>query len=107
MCTGTYTATKVNGRDRSLYITPLYDFVKALPNAKARKEFAASCGVSLGRLRNVMYGLSPSNPKLSVLIERNTGGKVTRFHLHPDDGKEIWTDGQGASAVPADATEPV
>ena len=57
---------------------------------EARKEFAANVGTSVGHLTNYSYGYTPLAPAVCVSIERESGKKVTRQELRPDDWKSIW-----------------
>jgi len=68
----------------------LKSYLKALADDDARTEFAGKCSTTLGHLRNVSYGLRPAAAELCVLVERESGGKVTRRDLRPDDWHRIW-----------------
>lgn len=78
----------------------LKSFIKALPDESAREEFAAKCGITLGHLRNVMYGLRPCAPELASTIERLTDCKVMRWDLRPDDWHRIWPELVGKKGAP-------
>lgn len=58
-------------------------------DAAEQARFAASCRTCVGHLRNVISGSRHSSAKLAVLIERNSGGAVTRRDLR-DDWRDIW-----------------
>lgn len=64
-------------------------YIYSMPMA-ARHSFAQACGTSWLFLRNVAYGHSKAGEKLSVAIERESRGAVTRKDLRPDDWHEIW-----------------
>jgi len=68
--------------DLKTYLKPL--------DAEAREQFASQCETGVGHLQNVMYGVRPCSPALAVLIERHSGGQVTRRELRPDDWLAIW-----------------
>lgn len=68
-------------------------------SADAREEFATKCGTSKGHLQNVMYGVRPCAPELAVLIEKHSGGEVTRPDLRTD-WEAIWPE----LAAPTPAT---
>ena len=59
-------------------------------DADRRERLAEACSVTLGHLRNVMYGYRPCPPKLASAIERHTDRAVTRQELCPDSWKDIW-----------------
>lgn len=65
-------------------------FLTSLPDDAARRGWAISCGTTLGHLRNCIYAPKPPSPETCVLIERNSGGQVRRWHLRPDDWHRIW-----------------
>ena len=67
----------------------LIDHLKRLAPAD-RDAFAQRCETSIGHLNNVGYGYRPCGPELCVLIERESGGAVTRRDLRPDDWWRIW-----------------
>ncbi len=54
-----------------------------------RKEFALACKTWVGHLTNACYGYTTLNPALCVLVERESGGQVTRQDLR-DDWQAIW-----------------
>jgi len=74
----------------------LKTFLFELP-PKKREAFATRCGTSVAHLRNVAYGYRTAGEKLCVRIEKETGGKVTRKDLYPDDWAEIWPELKEAS----------
>lgn len=55
-----------------------------------REALARKCGTSANYLRNIAYGMRNASPKLAALIERETGGKVTRKDFYPDEWAIIW-----------------
>lgn len=57
---------------------------------RERGEFASKCGTSWPFLRNIAYGYRLAGEKLSVKIEIESEGVVTRKDLRPDDWHEIW-----------------
>lgn len=65
-------------------------FLRSLPDDAARREWAISCGTSLGHLRNSIYQPKPLAAETCVLIEQKSGGKVRRWHLRPGDWHRIW-----------------
>lgn len=68
----------------------LKSYLASLPDDAARKAFAMSCGTSLGHLRNCIYAPDKQlAPAACVLVERNSGRLVRRWHLR-DDWREIW-----------------
>lgn len=78
--------------------------LKALINpmsAEDRLAFAAKCEVSLGHLLNVMYGQRTCATDLAVHIERESGLRVRRWDLRPDDWHKHWPDLIGAADAPA------
>jgi DNA-binding transcriptional regulator YdaS (Cro superfamily) len=67
----------------------LKSFFAGIPRAD-RDLFAARCGTTAAFLRNVIYGQRKAGEKLCVAIERESGGRVTRRDLRPDDWHQIW-----------------
>jgi DNA-binding transcriptional regulator YdaS (Cro superfamily) len=55
-----------------------------------RDELAAASGTTRGHLQNIVYGLRACSPELASMLERATGGVVTRRDLRPDDWHLIW-----------------
>lgn len=55
-----------------------------------REGLAQRCGTSAYYLRNIAYGQRKASPKLAAIIERETGGVVTRKDLFPKDWHIIW-----------------
>jgi len=68
----------------------LKSYLSSLPDDAARRKWAISCGTTLGHLRNCIYTPKPPSPETCVLIERNSGAQVRRWHLRPDDWHRIW-----------------
>lgn len=56
---------------------------------KTRARFAKKCQSSVGHFGNVIAGSRQVGPKLAVLIERHSGGLVTRQEIR-SDWVEIW-----------------
>lgn len=65
-------------------------FLRSLPDDAARREWAISCGTSLGHLRNSIYQPKPLSAATCVLIEQKSAGQVRRWHLRPHDWHRIW-----------------
>ncbi len=80
-------------------------FLASLADESARKAWAATCGTSLGHLRNCIYGAKPLAPETCVLIERHSGARVRRWHLRPADWHRIWPELIGAQGAPIVAPE--
>lgn len=55
-----------------------------------RTDFARRCKTSEGYLRKACSKGQKLGPALSVAIETESGGAVTRKHLHPLDWAEQW-----------------
>lgn len=64
-----------------------------------REALAKKVRVSVGHLRNVVYG-APISPFVVQQLEIQTGGKVTRKAHFPDSYMEIWPD-LAATAEPS------
>jgi hypothetical protein len=75
-------------------------FLASLPDEAARREWAVSCGTSLGHLRNCIYAPKAPAPETCVLIERNSGGRVRRWHTRPADWARIWPELIGTHEAP-------
>lgn len=67
----------------------LRNYLNALSLEKQR-EFAAHCETSLEYLRKAISKKQKLGAALSVSIETNSGGIVSRKNLHPDDWEKIW-----------------
>ena len=67
----------------------LRNYLNALSLEKQR-EFAARCETSLEYLRKAISKKQKLGAALSVSIETQSGGSVSRKNLHPDDGEKIW-----------------
>lgn len=67
----------------------LLRFINNLPPDE-RAVFAARCKTSEGYLRKACSKGQKLGPALSVAIEAESGGEVTRKHLHPLDWAEQW-----------------
>ncbi|MGS4233799.1 transcriptional regulator [Serratia marcescens] len=55
-----------------------------------QKAFAGQCNTSVGYLRKAISNKQKLGAALSVRIESNSGGQVSRKDLHPNDWFEIW-----------------
>ncbi|KLF53525.1 antirepressor protein Cro [Klebsiella aerogenes] len=55
-----------------------------------QRDFAISCGTTIGYLRKALSRNHELGAALCVSIEKESGGKVTRKHLHPGDWVSIW-----------------
>lgn len=55
-----------------------------------QRDFAAKCSTSVEYLRKAISKKQKLGPALSVLIEANSDGSVSRKDLHPDDWQKIW-----------------
>jgi DNA-binding transcriptional regulator YdaS (Cro superfamily) len=68
----------------------LRDYLDSLERG-AFTRFAESLGVSASYLSQMAKGSAAISVKRCVLIEKLSGGLVTRKDdLHPDDWQEIW-----------------
>ena len=63
-------------------------FINSL-DCDAQSAFALSCGTSIGYIRKAISVGAKLNPVLSVAIERESSGNVTRKDLH-DNWMDIW-----------------
>ena len=52
-----------------------YTYLKTVPLDR-RDDFAAACGTTYARLRQIAYGNEPASPELCVAIDRESGGDV-------------------------------
>ncbi len=65
-------------------------YLKSLKTPE-RHAYAARVGTSLSYLRKAMcIEQRNMHPKTCALLEKESGGKVTRQDLRPDDWQEIW-----------------
>lgn len=55
-----------------------------------QSAFAEKVGVSPGMIHQWANGIRPVSAEQCVVIERVTGGTVTRQELRPDDWHLIW-----------------
>ena len=67
----------------------LRNYLNALSLEKQR-EFAARCETSLEYLRKAISKKQKLGAALSVSIEKQSGGSVSRKNLTPDDWEKIW-----------------
>lgn len=65
-----------------------------------REPFAKRCGTSIGHLQNVKYGTKTCATDLAVSIERESGGRVRRWDLRPDDWFRHWPELIGVDGAP-------
>lgn len=56
----------------------------------SQASFAARLNVSPGMVYQWVTRRRPISPEKCVLIERITGGDVTRKDTHPEDWQDIW-----------------
>lgn len=61
-----------------------------------QRHFAIQCGTTIGYLRKALSTGSYFGAALSVKIEKNSNGAVTRKDLHPNDWLNIWPELQVA-----------
>lgn len=86
----------------------LKQFLAAMASEDDRKAFAARCGVTLGAMRNVIYGLRKFDAAVCVVIELATEGAVSRRDLRPGDWHRIWPElvtAEHPAPVAADAPD--
>lgn len=55
-----------------------------------KADFARRIGVSAAVVYQWSVGMRPVAPKYCPAIEGETGGKVTRQELRPDDWQQLW-----------------
>lgn len=67
----------------------LRTYLNSLALGKQR-EFAESCETTIEYLRKAISKGQKLGPALSVLIETNSRGAVSRKDLHPTDWEKIW-----------------
>lgn len=67
----------------------LREYINTLSIDKQR-EFSIKCETSLEYLRKAISKKQKLGAALSVALEKNSGGYVSRKDLHPDDWKKIW-----------------
>ncbi|EKN4770493.1 YdaS family helix-turn-helix protein [Yersinia enterocolitica] len=67
----------------------LKSFLNSL-STEEQRDFAKRCGTSIGYLRKVLSTGGCIGAELSVSIEKNSNGQVTRKSLHPNKWKKIW-----------------
>lgn len=79
----------INHTVYDLRMDKLKSFFAGIPRTD-RDLFAERCGTTVAFLRNVIYGQRRAGEKLCVAIERESGGRVTRRDLRPDDWHLIW-----------------
>ena len=67
----------------------LREYLNALSLDKQR-DFSKKCGTSLEYLRKAISKKQKLGAALSVSIEKNSDGSVSRKNLHPHDWEKIW-----------------
>lgn len=67
----------------------LREFLNSLPTDK-QMEFAIECGTTIGYLRKAIAAGQELGVEISVLIEKNSLGVVTRKKLHPLTFASKW-----------------
>lgn len=70
-----------------------------------KAEFARAINVSAALLHQWIEGIRPVAIQHCPAIEKQTGGKVTRKELRPDDWHKIWPE-LAAAPAPRRATDP-
>lgn len=65
-----------------------------------REQFAKRCGTTLGHLQNVKYGTKSCATDLAVNIERESGNRVRRWDLRPEDWFRHWPELIGRKGAP-------
>ncbi|MFP1897205.1 transcriptional regulator [Lonsdalea quercina] len=76
-------------KQQEIEMDELKNYLNSLSVGEQR-DFAARCGTSIGYLRKALSKNHELGAALSVLIERESNGIVTRKHLHPNDWVNIW-----------------
>ena len=71
-----------------------------------KAEFARAINISAALLHQWIEGIRPVAIQHCPAIEKQTGGKVTRKELRPDDWHKIWPD-LAAAPAPRRSTDPV
>lgn len=59
-------------------------------NPTQRRELAQRCAIAPDYLYQVLTRRKVASPRLSVLLERESGGVVNRKELYPDTWPHIW-----------------
>jgi len=80
----------------------LLAYLKGLPDDESRAAFAARCETTYGHLRNIGYDKTgrKCSPELAALIDINSGGRVRRWSLRPNDWHRIWPEIIGVPGAP-------
>lgn len=65
-----------------------------------RVAFAMRCGTTWNHMRNVAYSGKPCGVMLAVNLERETGGRLRRWHVRPKDWHLIWPELVGTEGAP-------
>lgn len=58
--------------------------------APDRERIATACGITVGHLHNIAYGVRSCSPGLASALERSTENAITRRDLRPKDWARIW-----------------
>lgn len=74
----------------------LLAYLNSLPK-KEQEAFAFACKTTVGYLRKACSKKQELGARLSVLIEQQSEGAVTRADLHPDDWFIKWPELKGAA----------
>ena len=67
----------------------LREFLNGKPKLE-QAEFAKRCGTTIGYLRKAINKKQELGAELSVSIERESFGLVTRIDLHPENWRYKW-----------------
>ena len=68
----------------------LLAYINSLSDVSEQEAFASSCGTSIGYLRKACYKRQELGAELSVRIEQESFGAVSRKDLHPDSWMLKW-----------------
>ena len=66
--------------------TKMLDWLKTMDNDTAKLQTKTS----FSYLRLIAYGHKQPSAKVATVIEKATGGRITRRELRPKDWHEIW-----------------
>lgn len=77
-----------------------YTYLTALPGAD-RHSFAAQCGTTYARMRQVAYGNEPASPELCVAIDRESFGAVPYARVN-DKWQQRHGQGDGRKRIAMD-----
>jgi len=79
---------------------------QAIEVTGSQAALASSLGVKQPTISEWLRGGRPIPPVRSVQIERATGGHVMRWHLRPDDWRDIWPELADRPDAPAATPTP-